>query len=386
VTDAYRQARALADTRRWPDAERAARRGLADSPADADLLTFLSYLLRMQRDYPGALLAADAAVAADPGLADAYAERAESLLALIRDDDAIIAAREAARLEPHRPTGHLVLARALAAAKHFERAGVVARQALALSPRSVECLLTVADVERDAGHRDVAEQFAQAALAIEPGNTYGRWLVAMLDGERLKVGRSMRGLREVARDNPAHPDVISMTWPIRSLLAGLRRWLPVAVGLVAAGSLVAVWWPPVDHAARLLGLFFPAAVLTLAARVLLPAGRLPWRCLRLVPRLMRRATAGGLVTVTVILGLLLAYAISGSWWLLVPALAGAPVLWIWGLAELLGARLDDPGFVYALRDLGRGFRELRADLGEWWTTTKRELREAWHEPSQGSQK
>jgi tetratricopeptide (TPR) repeat protein len=381
VTDAYRQARALADMRRWPDAEQAVRRGLTGNPADADLLTFLSYLLRMQRDYPGALTAADAAVTADPVLAGAHAERAESLLALIRDDDAIVAAQEAARLDPHRPAGHLVLARALASAKHFDRARSVARHALALSPRSVECLLTVADVERDAGNRDTADEFARAALAIDPANTYGRWLVAMLDGERLRVGRSMRGLREVARDNPAHPDVISMTWPVRSLLAGLRRWLPVAVGLVAVGSLVAVWWEPADRAARLLSVFFTVAVLGLAARVLFPAGRLPWRCLRLVPRLMRRATVSGLVTVAVILALLVAYATTGQWWLIVPALAGAPVLWICGLAELLGARLDDPGFVYALRDLGHGFRDFLADLGKWWRTTKRELREAWREPA-----
>jgi hypothetical protein len=53
------------------------------------------------------------------------------------------------------------------------------------------------------------------------------------------------------------------------------------------------------------------------------------------------------------------------------------VLWSWGLAEVLGARLDDPGFVYALRDLGRGLRQFRADLAEWWRTTKRELRDAW---------
>jgi len=381
VSGAYRQARALADVRRWADAEQALRRGLADEPADADLLTFLSYLLRMQRDYPAALAAADAAVTADPALADAHAERAESLLALVRDADAIEAAREAARLEPHRPVGHLVLARSLASARHFKPARTSAQHALSLAPRSVEALLTVADVERDAGNRTVAARYAQAALAIDPANGYGRWLIAMLDGERLRVGRSMRGLREVARDNPAHPDVISMTWPIRSLLAGLRRWLPAAVVAVAICALVALWWSPAQRPGRTLAVFFPAAVLLLAARVMIPAGGLPWRCLRLAPRLMRRGALGGLVTVAAILTLLIGYAATGRWWLVAVALLGPPVLWAFGLAELFGARLDDPGFMVALGELGNGFREFGADLGEWWRTTRRDLRAAWGEPT-----
>jgi tetratricopeptide (TPR) repeat protein len=381
VTDAYRQAHALADVQRWHDAERAARRGLADEPANADLLAFLSYLLRMQRDYPAALAAADAAVTADPARPDAHAERAESLLALIRDDDAIAAAREAARLDPLRPAGHLVLARSLASAQRFTEACAVARHGLSLAPRSVEALLTVADVERDAGHRAAAEAAARGALAIDPGNTYGRWLMAMLDGERLRVGRSMRGLRDVARDNPARSDVISMTWPIRSLLAGLRRWLPAAIVAVVICTPLAGWWPAAESAGRTLAVFFPAAVLALGARVLLPAGRLPWRCLRLVPRLMRRATIGGLLTVVAILALLIAYAGTGWWWLAAVTLLGAPALWAFGLAELFGARLDDPGFVHALRELGDGFREFGADLGEWWRTTKHDLREAWNGPA-----
>ena len=380
MTAAYDRARALADVQRWPEAERAVRDGLADEPASADLLIFLSYLRRMQRDYPGALAVAEAAAAADPGSAEAHAERAESLLALIRDDDAIAAATEAVRLLPRRPLGHLVLARALASARRFDQARASATHGLSLAPQAVECLLTVADVERDAGHRAVATEYAKAALAIDPASMYGRWLLAMLDGEGLRVGRSLRGLREVARDNPAHPDVISMTWPVRSLLAGLRRWLPVAVGLVAILTLIALWWPPIDAPARILAAFFAAAVVALAARVLLPAGRLPWRCLRLVPRLMRRAATGGLLTVAAILAFLIAYASTGSWWCTAVALLGVPVLWAWGLAELLGARLDDPGFVYALRELGGGLRQFGADLADWWRTTRRDLREAWKDP------
>ena len=385
MTGAYRQARALADVQRWADAEHALRRGLADEPADADLLTFLSYLLRMQRDYPAALVAADAAVAADPALAEAHCERAESLLALVRDADAITAAREATRLDPHRPAGHLVLARALASAREFEPARATARHALSLAPRSVEALLTVADVERDAGNRAEAEQHAQAALAIDPANSYGRWLIAMLDGERLRVGRSMRGLRDVARDNPARPDVISMTWPVRSLLAGLRRWLPAAVVVVGICALVTHWWPDAEFFGRALAAVFPATVLLLAARVLVPAGRLPWRCLRLVPRLMRRGVIGGLLTVAAILALLIAYAAGGRWWLIALALLVVPALWACGLAELLGARLDDPGFMSALRDLGNGCREFGADLVDWWRTTKRDLRAATSDKSDGTQ-
>ena len=31
----------------------------------------------------------------------------------------------------------------------------------------------------------------------------------------------------------------------------------------------------------------------------------------------------------------------------------------------------------ALRDLGQGFRQFGADLGDWWRTTRKDLREAW---------
>ena len=272
-----------------------------------------------------------------------------------------------------------MLARALAAGRHFAEARAAARHGLGLDPRSVEGLLTLADVERDAGGRDAAEQAARAALAIEPTNAYGRWLLAMLDAERLQVGRSMRALGDVARENPARPDVISMTWPIRSLLSALRRWFAAAIVLVAVCTLVATGWPPAAIAGRILAGLFAAVVAGFAVRVLIPAGRLPWRCLRLVPRLLRRATRAAMVTVAVMVALLTGYAVTGRWWLPVLALAAVPVLWALGLAELLGARLDDPGFRQALRGFGRELRDWGGELGRWWQETKRELRETWND-------
>ncbi|MEV4640529.1 tetratricopeptide repeat protein [Actinoplanes sp. NPDC049548] len=324
--DPYRRARHLAEAGRDADAEAELRAALAEEPGDADLLTLLGYVLRRRCDYPGALRACDAAIAAGPALADAHAERAESLMALVRDADAIAAAREAARLAPQEPAGHLVLARALAGAGRHDEARAAARHGLSLAPQSVAALLTVADVERRAGRRQEAERAAREALAIDPESAYGRWLLAMLDAERLRVGRSLRALREVARDDPARPDVISMTWPVRSLLSALRRWLPAAVALVAVVAFAARWWAPAAGASRLLAALFAAVVAGFALRVLVPAGRLPWRCLRLVPGPLRRVTVGRAVTVVAMVALLCAYAMTGLGLILIPALVAAPVL------------------------------------------------------------
>lgn len=369
--EAYRRAQRLAEVGRYAEAERTARTGLASAPGSGRLLALLAWVLRMRRDYPAALAAADAAIRADPLLADAYAERAETLIALVRAADAVAAAGESARLDPFRPGGHLVLARALAAAHRVDEARAAAAHGLALDPRSVEGLLTVAEVERDAGHRDEAAAAARAALAIDPANAYGRWLIAMLDAERLRVRRSMRALRDVARDHPARPDVVSMTWPIRGVLGGLRRGLAVGAGLVCLLLLAASRWPLLDDFARILAAVLAAVLAGFALRVLVPAGRLPWRCLRLVPRLTRRATTAGLVTVLLAIALLIAHALTGWWLLAVLALLLAVPMWVFGFLELLGAGLDDPGFRHALLEVTGEFRD-------WWRTTKRDLRAAWH--------
>lgn len=367
---AYWRAQRLAEVGHYEQAERIAREGLAEAPTDGWLLTLLASVLRLRQEYAAALRTADAAVAAAPLLADAHLERAETLICLLRSKDAVDAAAEAVRLDPQAASGHFVLARALAAARHYDRARAAAAHGRTLAPDSVEGLLTMADVERDTGHRESALAAARAALAIDPGNAYGRWLLAMLDAERLRVRRSMRALRDVARDNPARADVVSMTWPIRGVLSGLRRGLAASAALVCVLLLVAHWWwEPAGLFARIVSAVLAAVMAGFAARVLVPAGRLPWRCLALLPPLMRRADRAGLALTAV--GVVLLGLFAGlPWWPLpVVALAVTPVLWLLGLAEVLGAGLDDPGSRQALSDW-------TDDLREWWRTTKRTLREA----------
>jgi hypothetical protein len=136
------------------------------------------------------------------------------------------------------------------------------------------------------------------------------------------VRRSMRGLRDVARDNPARPDLISMTWPIRGVLSGLGRGLAIGAAAVCASLLVGHWWAPAGAFARILSAVIVAVLAGFAVRVLVPAGRLPWRCLPLLPARMRRASRAGLAAVTAGVALLVVQAATGGW---VPAVLALTV-------------------------------------------------------------
>jgi tetratricopeptide (TPR) repeat protein len=66
----------LADVGRYAAAEKLVRTALGQAPEDAELLTTLGYLLRMQERYLDALAACDAAVAVAPDWGAAHAQRA----------------------------------------------------------------------------------------------------------------------------------------------------------------------------------------------------------------------------------------------------------------------------------------------------------------------
>jgi tetratricopeptide (TPR) repeat protein len=327
------RARALAGVGRLEQAERAVRDGLVDTPSDPELLALLAGLRRLQDDSRAALEFADMAVAMAPGQAVMHIERAECLLMLDRAAEALESAREAVRLAPDRPEPHRSAARCLTLLSRHDEAREAAGRAVTIAPHSVDDLMTLAEVERHAGHRAAARAATARALAEDPEDPGGRWMMAVLDAQQLRVGEAMRGLRGLAADHPDRYGAPVLSWPVRGLLGsltvGLTAGLPV-VALLAASSR---WWAPALLAARGSAAVIVLVSVTMAIRVLVPAGRLPWICLGLLPAATRRAVAVCLVAAVVSLPILLLYAVSPSWPLLVSALAVLLVMLAAGRVE-----------------------------------------------------
>ncbi|MEV4277988.1 tetratricopeptide repeat protein [Actinoplanes xinjiangensis] len=304
------RARALAGVGRLEQAETAVREGLAETPADAELLGLLAGLRRLRGHYADALEIADAAVSVAPGQPVVHIERAECLLLLARPEDAEAAAREAVRLAPDRPEPHRTLARCLVLRREFGAARTAAGRAVAIAPHSVPDLMTLAEVERNAGDRDAARRAAARALAEDPEDAEGRWMMALLDAERLRVREAMHGLRQLAADHPDRYGAPALAWPVRGLLAGLRRGTPAGLAVVAVLALADRWWEPASLLARGAAAVMALVTVGLALRVLLPAGRLPWLCVGLLPARTRRAIGAGLLAASGTVHLLLWYAVS----------------------------------------------------------------------------
>ncbi|GGN92238.1 hypothetical protein GCM10010112_79170 [Actinoplanes lobatus] len=335
------RARALADVGRLEQAESAVRAGLGETPADPELLGLLAGLLRLQGRHQDALVSAEAAVAVAPEMAAVHIEHAECLLLLSRLDDALAAARESARLRPDAPEPHRSVARCLILRRDFDGAREAAGRAVGIAPQSVPDLMTLAEAERHAGHRDAARAAAARALAEDPDDADGRWMMALLDAERMRVRDAMRGLRRLAADRPDRYGAPALTWPVRGLLAGLRRGLFAGIPLTAVLAVIGHWWAPAELLARGAAAVMVFVTVGLAGRVLIPAGRLPWICVGLLPARTRRAVVVGLISAVALLPILIRYAVSATWPTLACAFAVLIVLLTAGAVERTDGDLPD---------------------------------------------
>jgi len=377
---AHRRAHDLAEVGRYADAEQIVRTGLAQAPDDAELLTMLVYLLRVQERLLDALAAGDAAVAQAPDHGEAHTQRAWTLIVMYRATDAITAATEAVRLDPHLADRHLALAAALSMNEQYDQAREAAREALRLSPRSAAALMTLAEIERNAGNPEPAAAATRQALAVDPTSTRGRRLLALLDADRGVVRRSIRTLAAVARDQPADPDLISLVWPIRRVVAAPRWWLAGAAAVVTVLGVLAALLnqPAAAAAARGAAALSCAVTAGFALRTLGLAGRLPWRALRIAPPLVRRSLGTGLAVITVAVGLLAGYAAGGPLALPPLSLACAPVLWACMMAEIVGHSLNQAGGRLFMQDSRREIRAILHEIRRWPAETRRSLHAAWH--------
>ncbi|MHA6785869.1 tetratricopeptide repeat protein [Pseudonocardia saturnea] len=216
----------LRTLRRYDDAEREARRGLAAEPGDADLLMELAAVLLAQRRGADGLAVADAALAAAPQAERAHRIRAALLAQLGRHAEALQSGYTAVSLAPEEPWAALGYATVLQQAGRLDDAHQVALRAVSLAPEEPAVHLRLADIASDRGDSGTARAAYQETLRLDPDNAAARHDLAVLDLSGRRPGRALRGLVEAGRLDPSIPVVLGnvgavlwrLSWRVRVFL------------------------------------------------------------------------------------------------------------------------------------------------------------------------
>lgn len=219
--------------RRYDDAEREARRGLAAEPGDADLLMELAAVLLAQRRGADGLAVADAALAAAPQAERAHRIRAVLLAQLGRHAEALQAGYTSVSLAPEEPWAALGYATVLQQAGRLDDAQRVALRAVSLAPDEPAAHLRLADIASDRGDLGTARAAYRETLRLDPDNATARHDLAVLDLNGKRPGRALRGLVEAGRLDPTIPVVLDNVGAVLWRLAWrVRVFLLVATLLV----------------------------------------------------------------------------------------------------------------------------------------------------------
>ncbi|MDN5934372.1 MAG: tetratricopeptide repeat protein, partial [Pseudonocardia sp.] len=251
--------------RRYDDAEREARRGLAAEPGDADLLMELAAVLLAQRRGADGLAVAEAALTGAPQAERAHRIRAALLAQLGRHAEALHAGYTSVSLAPEEPWAALGYATVLQQAGRLADAQQVALRAVSLAPDEPAAHPRLADIASDRGDPGTARAAYQETLRLDPDNAAARHDLAVLDLNAHRQGDALRGLVEAGRLDPSIPVVLDnvgavlwrLSWRVRICLLvaaflvigtsgadpevrGVLGRVTAALVLVAAAGIA--WW------------------------------------------------------------------------------------------------------------------------------------------------
>jgi tetratricopeptide (TPR) repeat protein len=237
-----RRARALMDLDRHAQAKALLAEALADDPADADAWCALSRCCHGLDDYPGALDAAERALAAAPGQALGQRMRALALIGLKRYPEARTSAVEAVRLEPWFWYGHLLVAQVeisdtgpgFDAGTAFQ----AAQRTLQLAPQRAAAHYVAGCVAERLDHPVEAEAAYREALRIDPEHLGARNNLARLDMNRGDHRSAAEGFAAVAAADRGTGVGAHNLMVVATQLISRARWVSVSVLLLTDFGIV----------------------------------------------------------------------------------------------------------------------------------------------------
>lgn len=362
---------AAAELGRYADAERLARVALADAPDDTRALILLSRSLLKQEKYKPALQAAEQAVAAGPDEADCHLELALVHASRYDGAKAVDAASAGVALDPDSSYAHQVLGESLRMADRFDEARTAGRRAAELDPDAAGPWRLIGQIYLECDHLDAAENAFREALRRSPDSPGALAGMANVERGRRRVRRSLRGYLALARTDPTDDHSERLSWPIIESARALRWWMTAGLLVLAAAAMIS-YLLPIVAVVRVAAAVLAVVLVGNMLLFLVPAGRLPWRALRLASRWRRLGAYATLLMLLAIVAMLVVLAVVGvRWWalvavgLLVPYWAALAGYWVALLAE-------DRGFRSMVGD---AVQETRAEIKQ----AGREIRDIWHE-------
>jgi DNA-binding winged helix-turn-helix (wHTH) protein/tetratricopeptide (TPR) repeat protein len=157
-----------------------------------------------------ALRAATRAAQLDPDLAEAYAASGYVALHLLDWAQAATALKQALRLNPDYAAAHGTYASYLVARGRPAEAVEEARRAVALDPVSLGARQTLAWMLYFSREYDAAIRELQTALQMDPSYTYGRWRLGQVEIVLRRFDAAVRDLERAAIDGQRAPAIIGL--------------------------------------------------------------------------------------------------------------------------------------------------------------------------------
>lgn len=318
AADGYLQrAQLLAELGRYDEAAGELGFAIATDPANAGALTMLARVHLAADRSAEALTAAEAAVAAAPGAVPPLVARGFALADLREFKAAAGTADEILALGPTDAYAQRSAAAILAGSRNGQQALNAAWRGVELAPEEPQSHLVLGLVSARLEVFDLAERAYREALRLDPELAVARHDMGVIRLEQRRYAEALEHLVEAAALDPAGTD------SARTISDGLRRLVRYGAGWTLIATVLVAFLAPAG----------PGFSRVFAALAALGGALLVWRHSTRVPGLLRTILPGllradrtlALALYAVAAGpvLLLLYALVGTPWPLVAAIAAA---------------------------------------------------------------